>query len=85
MGKCKLSILNLFSKIYFCLSNEALLVPLETQSEQRKDCKKRMISLVEWEAFSLQQPNLGPTQEQTLHNKLVAPLTPTGFNDASSS
>ncbi len=27
----------------FSLSNEALLVPLETQSEQRKDCK-RMIS-----------------------------------------
>jgi hypothetical protein len=83
MGKMQCEHFEPLQQNLFSLSNEALLVPLETQYEQRKDCK-RMISCG-MGSFSLQQPNLGPTQEQTLHNKLVVRLTPTGFNDASSS
>jgi hypothetical protein len=39
----------------FSLSNEALLVPLETQSEQRTDCK-RMISCGKWKASAFNNP-----------------------------
>jgi hypothetical protein len=40
MGKCKVSILNLFSKIYFPSPIKLLLAPLETQSEQKKKIAK---------------------------------------------
>jgi hypothetical protein len=89
MGKCKVSILNLFSEIYFPSPMKLCLFPWKPNLNKEKIAKEW--SLVEMGSFSLQQPNLGPTtQEQTLHNKLVAlhnklVVRLTGFNDASSS